>query len=461
MASFVLLSCRLACSCGIDWKEPQSHFPGVDYVGNASIVKRIAELDVGRSIPIFVVFGSEIKAVSPYVGYGWKLPFLESKIVQIDENSFSLEQPDGWSRTFWRDRSNPNLLHGQGNWKALVKGDTITAWADCGTKIVFNAGKISSLETGGKILNYAYQNGRVYQVRDGNSIVLEVVSDARGDVSGLRAGGGQISFKLGEMPAVENVNGQNLVAGIRKALCQIESPTLSEAIEYGVDAQLNPKIRVGGSRNFTWNAVTGKILRDGDWTYEIPESKGLGDNIPIARSNSLGERQSWFRDSAKGEVTTEQGGVTTKVTSFTSGLLNGKVKKIRSTKGDQVVHDLRMSYDEGGRLLKVQDNAVVERFTYNQSGQLVEKRRNETLILQRNHNGSTYEDVYVDGSRKTYTPKPEGVLINSVAPDGTTSERFVMDSNASQKEFRNMRETVRRAIDESNYLSLLKKYYMQ
>lgn len=198
-------------ACVSAFSMPQSHFEGVDYQGYVFHVEKIGYLQMSSDVklPMYLTFSSRRETVSPYVGYGWEIPLLESKIVQLDENNFRLDQPDGWFRPFWRDIKNPTLLHASG-WEAEIHGNTITAWASCGMKLTFRKGRIVSMQLKDRKLDYLYEDNQVSQIREGSTTVLKVEREpSTGEVIGLNLGNNQrIGLECDQRPRVQ-------VAGVK------------------------------------------------------------------------------------------------------------------------------------------------------------------------------------------------------------------------------------------------------
>ena len=164
--------------------EPPSEvnvFQNVDKSGNLFIVDRLGSINraSGKPIlPIFYQFDSNLKSDSPYLGLGWEIPLLESKFVQLSEREYMLKQPDGWYRRFWKDRRRNNVLHGQGGWKAIIEGDTVTAVAECGDDAIkYKNGRIIHLHTNDSKFDFIYENNKVTKILEGKDVVLEVMDE--------------------------------------------------------------------------------------------------------------------------------------------------------------------------------------------------------------------------------------------------------------------------------------------
>ena len=349
-----------AFACGLNWNEPQSHFQGVSFQGYVFHVEDFGKIDLGKELqlPLRVIFRSESNASSPYVGQGWDIPLLESHIVQIDDRWFKMIEPTGLPRLFWRDEKDPTFIHGQGGWKGQIKGNTITTWADCGSKIVFNTGKITQLQIKDRTFEYQYSGNRVSEIREGGRTLLKVDSDPiAGIVNGLSYGEQQIRIELGDKPQVEVIDGQKIVASMRKSLGKLTlSDGTTKEYEYAVNEKLQPTLNIAGAqkRVIVWHPSSKTILRDADWTYEVTPGELPGSNAAIDRSNPTQEKEFWHYDALKGqEITRNSSGVTRVKTWFTSGSLSGKPRKTYLTTPTGTTQILEQNYyDEEGRLLK-------------------------------------------------------------------------------------------------------------
>ena len=87
-------------------------------------------------------------------------------------------EPTGWFRLFWRDEKDPSVLHGQQRLESPRSKETPSRRsATCGSKIVFNAGKITQLQLKDRTFEYQYSASRVSEIREGGRTVLKVDSD--------------------------------------------------------------------------------------------------------------------------------------------------------------------------------------------------------------------------------------------------------------------------------------------
>ena len=346
-------------SCGVSWTVPKDHFDGVNERGYVSIWQQIGTLDLGEElkIPLIIGFESNREWSSPHVGQGFILALLDSRFEQVDENLFRMIQPDGWTSVFRRDHKIKNILGGQGGWKAEITGDnTITAYATCGWKLVYKQGKISSIGTPkGRTLDYVYSGGRVAEIRDKGSVVLSTrVDSMSGVVAGLVIGGKEISLTQAQRPQVQKIKGQNLVAGMSSALNEVKQPSgETNSYAFTVDEKLNPTLTINQKRTITWDAETKRILKDGEWTYNItPSNDPLLFYAAIGRINAKKQSELWHLDAGKGiETTMHPDGMKTVSRKFVSGPLTGKIRSIEAF-GANFKEEKKFVYNENAELIK-------------------------------------------------------------------------------------------------------------
>ena len=361
-----------AMACGLDWSPPVSHFENVDYQGNVHIVRKIGEVE---KLPLYLIFNSTF-GNSPYVGSGFELPFLEARMWQVDEGRFQAKMPTGWLWIFQRTKD-PTVLEGNAGWKGVIKDDTITAWAPCGDKITFKTGRIASMKIKEDLYSYNYRDGRVASVEKNGRSVLEIKRDAMtGEVTGLALPGTWETIGLAataERPVVESIGGKSVVSRVEKTLGEVTPASGGSKVtfEQAVNGELNPTIKLG-DQLIAWNPASKKIIKDGEWTYDIKPRAGPFDNAAIGRENARNQSELWHRDNAKGEEIVQGNDGVKKVTSwFTSGKLVGKRRSIVEAKSDGTSITLvKLSYDENGqrsrRVIKRNDRSYTVSYRNNQ-----------------------------------------------------------------------------------------------
>jgi hypothetical protein len=395
-------------ACG-DWSLPQNHFEGVNSTGFVDLWEQIGTLDLGEiKVPVNIGFQTYLPYVSKELGAGWILPLLDANIVQRDEGTFDMVQPDGWIALFRRDGSNPNILHGSGGMLAEISGSTITVNSTCGSgwKMVFTQGKITSLSKGSHTLSIQRdQMGRGIAVRDGITPVMTLEQDqATGLAKSILIRDQKYELSYDGKPRVENVGGQNLVGGVEPSLHLISYPDgKKQTFDFAVTEKMLPSLKItdtnGKERMIVWG-LDGRMLQDGVWSYMITPSKVAGANAAIERTNHQNQKESWFKDDPNGKETTiALDGTKTERTWFTSGLLAGKTRKEITLLNNKIVNQNNWKYDEKGLLIRsIQDGTARD---YDAMGRQIKISQNGRSI------NYTYDsDGFITAINKTETHIP-------------------------------------------------------
>jgi len=343
-------------SCGISWKTPTNHFDSVNERGFLSFWDQLGTFDFGNGlkVPLIVNFRSNRDTLSPYGGYGWLVPLLESNVVQLEENRFMLVQPDGWNRYFGRKSASDTALLGDGGWAAELKGNTFTAWASCGWKLIYVNGKITSmLSPDNRRFDWVRSGERVTEIREGGTPKLVVKwNDTGTEMVGIESNGKTFGFERGDKPRVQSISKQNVVAAMDRSLAAVRLPdNARREYVFGVDDQLNPRLKVD-DRLLAWNPETKLISSDGDWKYQITPAQD-GSYAAIGRKNPAGKNEFWHNDRNKGvEIVQGLNGVKRVTTSFVIGKLAGRIRKIEEINDENSLLTYQAGYDDKGRLLR-------------------------------------------------------------------------------------------------------------
>ena len=426
-------------ACGVDWRIPTNHFDGINQWGKLSYWRQIGQIDLGDNLTIPLIIGfNPTRGYSPYLGRGWLLSILESNIVQVDENRFLLTQPDGISRQFWRKKPTDTVLQGQGGWKGEISDNSITVWAECGWKLTFGKGKITSIVTPkNRLINLIYSNGRVSEIQEQGRTVLKVESDLMsGRVNGLSYGTNHIGIELGDKPKVETIKGLNVVAGNEQSLHKLTLTDKTEAIyDFGVNDKLQPTLIVSGdtSRLFAWNSASGEPVQDGEWTYNIKPTGNQFENVSIGRKNKVNQEELWFLDSVSGqEIEKRSDGSSKKTSKFASGDFSGKLRNIINTDKNGSVTQESFSYNEKGALIRRVEkggkdlSVVVKESIFDSQERPTEIRSGNKSTKYSYDNDSVIISEFVDGKLKVTEIKKNG-LLRSREIQGVRTEVFGYD----------------------------------
>ena len=379
-ASIAVSAVSSFAACGGDaWTVPKDHFDGVNQFGYVTFWDKIADVDIGEDqpFPIVIGFQSAREKSSPYLGYGWVMPLLESYMVQTGENTFEIMKPTGYTSGFGRDPKTATAIGGVQGWKGEIGSNTIKVWAPCGWSLTYTMGRLTEMGTpkGKRILVKRDLSGQVEDVTMDGRVLVKVVKGLGGKIEGLEVEGQKLAIAMGEKPRVQNLAGKNVIAGKDMSLASIStgeaSPMPFRAFEYGVDKDLQPKMvvkaGVQSGREIVWNAGNSIINKDGDWDYD-GTAKTEGKNASIRRTNQRGELESWYLDQTLGtELSENSDGTKRKVLRFASGSLVGKIRREEIVRPGLPPFKRELSYDKDGKLAREIRGELVRRFFYDKN----------------------------------------------------------------------------------------------
>jgi hypothetical protein len=358
-----LISTRGADACGLDWLPPAYHFEAVDYAGHFDKWWRIARIHnvEGRDIPIFVGFNSARQGMSALLGLGWSLPIFESHVVQTSADEFLMMTPDGQTERLIRDSSDRRRLIGSGGWAVSIEGDTMTAYASCGWKIVFVRGSIQSFvgPSGASYVCRIAGDGH-RQLLKGDRVLVEFGRDGLDDSQlVLKVEGYKVKLGKVQRPVIADVAGVPVITGYAQALGVVQSEDVELKLEYEAGPELKPGIQIrednNSPRRVTWDRNTKCVQADGVWKYSTTSAP----NFPaITRVNENGTEEKWAIDQIKGITAIRNlGGPEIRTYRFASGKMSGRIRKVEEVSEGKVSVTMARNYDDLGRLIRQTDAA--------------------------------------------------------------------------------------------------------
>lgn len=381
-----IASIKSLMACG-DFRMPSNHFEGVSSQGYVSVWKQLDALDLGdTSVPILLGAQTYRAIPSGELGSGWIMPLFDSGIVQRDENTFDMITPDGTMDFFYRDGSDPSVLHGSSGWTGEIQGNDVIVHSKCGSgwKMVFRQGRLDTLSKGSHELRIQRDplNRPTGITENGVSRLVLNRDEKTGLMSSIEMNGKKYLFGYEGKPRVENVGGQNLVGGVEPSLHQITYPQemggKKETYDFAVTEKMLPSLKITDTeekeRMIVWG-LDGRMLQDGEWNYQTTPSRDGWANAAIERTNIQKQKEYWFKDDPNGkETTVALDGTKTERSWFTSGVLIGKKRKEITLISNKIVNQNSWKYDETGSLIRsIQDGIATD---YDSSGRQVKISKN-------------------------------------------------------------------------------------
>ena len=365
-----------------------------DGVGAAGDVLYVCPLGDAGGWPIRAYWSSARAERSPVLGYGWSIPALESKFVQLDGRRWAFHQPDGFVRIFIRrPRDNSNTLYGGDAWTAVLKNDAIRVTADPGdggpkSIFSFQHGRLVSMtcEEGDFEIKYS---GRVAnKIISRGKTVLEVVrksAAATEESSVLRFGGGaQVVATCRPITVLrESADANSSTGRVEAASLATLKTADGRAIEFAYGGDRYKAFFKAGDSTWTWNPLSGRIYSHGEWTYVVGDPEETGGEPAITRIHSDGRREAYSRNLIDGRLVQQHvDGSKYECATFTSGPFAWrKVRWTKTTRKDGTCERTDYSYDLEGRLVyrRTKDDAAqggTKEVWFGEDGSVVRRRIN-------------------------------------------------------------------------------------
>jgi YD repeat-containing protein len=368
LRSFLLSSLSILLLCGTSGRAqnviqslPGSYFDVIDSAGHVNYWKTLAVLriDADSEIPIVYGFNSSSDFVSPHFGAGWRVPLLESKMLLVDNNVFSMQTLDGRAVKLTRDAKNRSLLTGcqltgaiDGNWISVALASN---WKFSYFKGVLR--KITSPSGASVELKYDADR-RVESIRSADREILRCTPTA-GPVGldQIKVNGVVNQATMTRRPLIQVINGIRVVRQLVPALSSVVAAGTEFGSEYAYDVsgRMNPTLTLvhDSGRVVEWDAQHRRILKDGksDVALVVPGAKE--SMLAITRTVGGKALDALRVDIAKGTLEVDtQDGECRKYQYHTSGALEGAVRRVSIIRGGRT-ETSSFSYDETAKLIRV------------------------------------------------------------------------------------------------------------
>lgn len=328
--------------------------------------------EVGQ-LPMRLQYSSMQRFIAQGVGGdGWWVPLLESTVTEISERSVKLHSLSGTTETLHKNPKDDSLyVTKDQQLKGQVKGDHFEVTDSRGWSFDYVDGRLrSALTTKGDTLRWLYDGSKVTAIESKQfGKLLSVFYDEK---SGLLSRidynkGASLSFKIGEKPRLVNVLGKTLVDGMQPSIAEIANNAGYRAVglwEPDMDNGLMKLIltekdgsKPQATRIFQWDAVSGIIKHDGEFSYTVTPNEDGKEIFPfLERMNNKGQKESYKFDGKKMEAILNKldGSTVTYQYVGTPGPTFGKLRKSVQTFANGTQKTLyQVAYDASGNLMKL------------------------------------------------------------------------------------------------------------
>ena len=376
-----------------------SIFKNLNTYGNVVYMHQVLEIPTGpdRSINLHVRFNSGSGHRSPYLGYGWKLPFLESSFIQLKDHLYLANMPDGSQRLFVRDKKNPNTLWGRNGWRGDIRNKEVTIKSETRDVLIYRNGQLIRMKNAYDNLFFYYDENKVKRITNNGYEIMSVqTSDQRTILSGKN--GLRVILERGKRPV--SVNGR-LYTGVSCLSKIIFSPEFVVPFKYSYDNNDNITLSIK-DQEFSWNAKSGLATQIGKWKYQIQPANSKNNNAEITRVNENGRKEYWHRDDSSGKEITEFYGVRREITTFISGKLKGKKRKIEEIRNEEKINFFEFTYDEKGREIRIRSKTGNTIKVYSANGKLAAVIHNNKIIRQYTSDARQLAAPYIQSKERNH-----------------------------------------------------------
>ena len=354
----------------------------------------VQPLGAAGTWPICAVWSSGRTAKSPYFGFGWSIPALESRFVPLDVRRWAFYQPDGYVRIFVQadQHGDDKVLTGGPAWTAVLKDDLIRVTADPHdggpkSEFTFRQGRLVRMvcEEGNFEVKYT---GRVADgIVSRGKTLLEVTRDSSSEKRvTFRFNGGRSQVVAVCRPAtVFGPQGASAAPMPSQESCLATLETPDGKVEFSYGGENGEAFFQAGGTRWTWDPHTRKILSCGDWSYIIGETQNEDDEEEetptFDRRHANGGHESYASNRKTGLF--EQSftnGTSRAYKVFTSGpLAYRRVRWTKETDGDGPSVRTDYTYNEAGRVVyrritREGENAGTDEVWLDESGAVFRRR---------------------------------------------------------------------------------------
>lgn len=381
-------------------------FAGLDDVrgpyegtGSGGEVLHVFNLGDAGGLPVSAYWSSARQEKSPFFGYGWCIPALESKFVRLDDRRWVFHQPDGFARVFVPvSRGNATSFTGGAAWSATVKSDdTIHVTADPNdggpkSEFIFQQGRLTRMTCEEGDFEFKYAGRVAERISSRSRTVLEVLrkTDEAGQTTvTFRFNGGKsqavatcrtvTTFSMPDSSTPASPASEKCLASLTA------SNGRTFAFDYGGTVE-EAEFKVNGDI-WKWNPATRKITSHDGWIYMVAEPKNEWDEPAITRGHSDGRKERHSYDRKNGLIEwLMPDGTKRECKMFTSGPLAGRrARWMRDTSPNGTSTTTKFYYNEAGRVVYQRttrggESSSTEELWFDDAGKPFRRRLNEEEV---------------------------------------------------------------------------------
>ena len=299
---------------------------------------------------------------SPWLGYGWSIPALESRFIPLDERRWAFHQPDGYVRIFVRTGHEDGVLHLSGGsaWTAECRGESVRVTADPKdggpvSRFIFRRGRLVRMSCEEGDFEIKYTGRTADRILSNGKTLLEVVRTKAPDEGGIfKFNGGRSQVVAICLPATVFVAHGDSAPEASQKKCLASLQTADGLIPFTYGGEYDEAFFTAGGTRWTWNTRTRKILSYGDWTYAIGMPEHEGEGVLFKRCRRSDASTESYRYSRKTGIRVQvfTNGTSRASQVFTSGpLAYRRMRWIKVTKRDGDTARADYTYDEAGRVV--------------------------------------------------------------------------------------------------------------
>lgn len=299
---------------------------------------------------------------SPWLGFGWSIPALESRFVPLDERRWAFHQPDGYVRIFVRTGHDDGVLRLSGGsaWTAECRGESIRVTADPkdggpASRFVFRQGRLVRMTCEEGAFEIGYTGRTADRILSRGRTLLEVVrKKAPDECVVFKFNGGRSQVVATCLEATVFVAHGDSVPEASQKKCLASLQTADGLIPFTYGGEYDEAFFTAGGTRWTWNTRTRKILSCGDWTYTIGEPKHKDEGLLFKRRRRSDDSTESYRSSRKTGMLVQvfTNGTRRASQVFTSGpLAYRRVRWMEVTNRCGDIARADYTYDEEGRVV--------------------------------------------------------------------------------------------------------------